>query len=150
MKLINFDHIVLTTRNPEGCIHFYRDILGMTLTEDQGRYAFLFGNCKINIHQRPGEFQPAALNPKSGSIDLCIITETPLEEVERGMKEKKAPLITGIVDRHGARGPMKSLYLRDPDGNLIEIARYISQSEDRGNIAEDVIFAEHDENALIE
>ena len=150
MKLINFDHIVLTTGNMEKCIHFYRDILGMSLSDANGRYAFLFGNCKINIHQRPGEFQPAALNPKEGSIDLCIITETPLEEVEEELKEKEAPLITGIVDRHGARGPMKSLYLRDPDGNLIEIARYINQSEGRENIAEDLIFAEHDENALIE
>ena len=150
MKLINFDHIVLTTGQLEACIHFYRNILGMELAETGGRYVFLFGNCKINIHQRPGEFQPAALNPKEGSIDLCIITETPLEEVEREMKEKKAPLITGIVDRHGARGPMKSLYLRDPDGNLIEIARYVNQKEDRGNIAEDVLFAENDENAFIE
>ena len=150
MKLINFDHIVLTTRNLEACIHFYRDILGMTLSESNGRYAFLFGNCKINIHQRPGEFQPAALNPVSGSIDLCIITETPLEEVETELREKKAPLITAIVDRHGARGPMKSMYLRDPDGNLIEIAWYVNQNEVRGNIAEDVMFAENDENAAIE
>lgn len=150
MKLINFDHIVLTTGHLEQCIHFYRDILGMSLSEAHGRYAFLFGSCKINVHQRPGEFQPAALNPREGSIDLCIITETPLEEVERELQEKKAPLITGIVDRHGARGPMKSLYLRDPDGNLIEIARYVNQNESRGNIAEDVFFAENDENAAIE
>lgn len=127
MKLIHFDHIVLTTGCLEACLHFYRDFLGMEVVFEKGRYSLLFGHCKINIHQRPGEFQPAAAYPVSGSIDLCIITETPMEEVLQELKEKKAPVITDIVDRHGARGPMKSIYLRDPDGNLIEIARYIQQ-----------------------
>ena len=129
MKLLNFDHIVLTTFHLEECLHFYQDILGMNLSCEGGRYSLLFGSCKINIHRREGEFQPAAAFPTSGSIDLCIITDTPMEEVLDELKEKSAPLVTGIVDRHGARGPMKSLYLRDPDGNLIEIARYIKQRE---------------------
>lgn len=128
MKLKNFDHIVLTTGHLEECLHFYRDFLDMTVVFDKGRYAFLFGNCKINIHQRPGEFQPAAAYPVSGSIDLCIITETPMEKVRAELLAKGAPVITDVVDRHGARGPMKSIYLRDPDGNLIEIARYIRQA----------------------
>lgn len=81
MKLKNFDHIVLTTGHLEECLHFYREFLDMTVVFDKGRYALLFGNCKINIHQRPGEFQPAAAYPVSGSIDLCIITETPMEKV---------------------------------------------------------------------
>ncbi|WP_299413941.1 VOC family protein [uncultured Dialister sp.] len=131
MKLKNFDHIVLTTSHLEECLHFYRDFLGMTVSCENGRYALLFGSCKINIHRRPGEFKPAAAYPVSGSIDLCIITETPMEKVLSELRAKGAPVITDIVDRHGARGPMKSIYLRDPDGNLIEIARYIRQEADR-------------------
>ncbi len=124
MKLVNFDHIVLTTGNLAACIHFYRDILGMDVEETAGRYAFHFGGCKINVHQKPGEFQPAAACPKPGSIDLCIITEDPIERVYDELLAKKAPLVTDITDRTGARGPMRSVYLRDPDGNLIEIAEY--------------------------
>lgn len=131
MKLKNFDHIVLTTSHLEECLHFYRDFLGMTVSCENGRYALLFGRCKINIHRRPGEFKPAAAYSVSGSIDLCIITETPMEKVLSELLTKGAPVITDIVDRHGARGPMKSIYLRDPDGNLIEIARYIRQEADR-------------------
>ena len=131
MKLKNFDHIVLTTSHLEECLHFYRDFLGMTVSCENGRYALLFGRCKINIHRRPGEFKPAAAYPVSGSIDLCIITKTPMEKVLSELLAKGAPVITDIVDRHGARGPMKSIYLRDPDGNLIEIARYIRQEADR-------------------
>ena len=127
MKLLHFDHIVLTTGHFEECIHFYRDILDMKVVEEKGRYSLFFGTCKINIHRRPGEFQPAAAYPVSGSIDLCLITDTPLEKVLAELTAKSAPLVTGIVDRHGARGPMKSIYLRDPDGNLIEIARYVKQ-----------------------
>lgn len=139
MKLKNFDHIVLTTSHLEECLHFYRDFLGMTVSCENGRYALLFGRCKINIHRRPGEFKPAAAYPVSGSIDLCIITETPMEKVLSELLTKGAPVITDIVDRHGARGPMKSIYLRDPDGNLIEIARYIQQK------AEDALPPDNDE-----
>lgn len=143
MKLKNFDHIVLTTSHLEECLHFYRDFLGMTVSCENGRYALLFGRCKINIHRRPGEFKPAAAYPVSGSIDLCIITETPMEKVLSELLTKGAPVITDIVDRHGARGPMKSIYLRDPDGNLIEIARYIRQE------AEENLPADNDE-ALVD
>lgn len=143
MKLKNFDHIVLTTSHLEECLHFYRDFLGMTVSCENGRYALLFGSCKINIHRRPGEFKPAAAYPVSGSIDLCIITETPMEKVLSELLAKGAPVITDIVDRHGARGPMKSIYLRDPDGNLIEIARYIRQK------AEENLPADNDE-ALVD
>lgn len=139
MKLKDFDHIVLTTSHLEECLHFYRDFLGMTVSCENGRYALLFGRCKINIHRRPGEFKPAAAYPVSGSIDLCIITETPMEQVLSELLTKGAPVITDIVDRHGARGPMKSIYLRDPDGNLIEIARYIQQK------AEDALPPDNDE-----
>lgn len=139
MKLKNFDNIVLTTSHLEECLHFYRDFLGMTVSCENGRYALLFGRCKINIHRRPGEFKPAAAYPVSGSIDLCIITETPMEKVLSELLTKGAPVITDIVDRHGARGPMKSIYLRDPDGNLIEIARYIQQK------AEDALPPDNDE-----
>ncbi len=124
MKLVNFDHIVLTTADLAGCIHFYRDVLGMELVETAGRYAFHFGGCKINIHQRPGEFQPAAADPRPGTIDLCLITETPIESVYEELLAKGVTMETKIVPRTGARGAMQSIYLRDPDGNLIEVAEY--------------------------
>ena len=79
---------------------------------------------KINIHTCPGEFQPAAERPVPGSLDICFVTEEPLERLLDEMKEEKAPLVTDIVERHGALGKMRSLYLRDPDGNLVEIAEY--------------------------
>ncbi len=124
MKLVNFDHIVLTTADLAACIYFYRDILGMEVVETAGRYAFHFGGCKINVHQKPGEFQPAAAHPGPGTIDLCIITEDPIERVYEELLAKGAPMETKIVPRTGARGAMRSIYLRDPDGNLIEVAEY--------------------------
>lgn len=79
---------------------------------------------KINIRTCPGEFQPAAERPVPGSLDICFVTEEPLERLLDELKEEKAPLVTDIVERHGALGKMRSLYLRDPDGNLVEIAEY--------------------------
>lgn len=89
-----------------------------------GRFALRFGTSKINIHICPGEFQPAAERPVPGSLDICFVTEEPLERLLDELKEEKAPLVTDIVERHGALGKMRSLYLRDPDGNLVEIAEY--------------------------
>ena len=124
MRISKRDHLVLVTGDLSRCVSFYRDLLHMEVEEKDGRFALRLGTSKINIHTCPGEFQPAAERPVPGSLDICFVTEEPLERLLDELKEEKAPLVTDIVERHGALGKMRSLYLRDPDGNLVEIAEY--------------------------
>lgn len=124
MRISKLDHLVLVTGDLSRCVSFYRDLLHMEAEEKDGRFALRFGTSKINIHTCPGEFQPVAERPVPGSLDICFVTEEPLERLLDELKEEKAPLVTDIVERHGALGKMRSLYLRDPDGNLVEIAEY--------------------------
>ena len=124
MKIKAFDHIVLTTANLEKCLAFYTGLLGLRAEERDGRHALFFGAQKINIHTRPAEFLPAAAYPLAGSLDLCFVAEGDADAVLRELCEKNAPLVSDVVVRHGARGAMKSIYLRDPDGNLIELGFY--------------------------
>ena len=128
MQLQRFDHLVLTTQNLDACLHFYVEILGMRHLESNGRHALYFGQQKINIHTRKGEFQPAAAVPTYGSLDLCLITDTELTQVKDELVQKGWPILEGIVERSGALGKMDSLYLRDPDGNLIELAHYRTET----------------------
>ena len=124
MKITEIDHIVLTTSDLEACLRFYTDILGMEKRETNGRFSLWFGRHKINIHTHPAEFLPAAEKPVPGSLDLCFEMEDEITSVYAELKSKNAPLITGIVERNGAKGKMRSVYLRDPDGNLVELASY--------------------------
>lgn len=124
MKIRSLDHLVLTTQDLNACIAFYVKLLNMELLEKNGRYALKFGTQKINIHTRKGEFQPAAGNVQYGSLDLCLIVDEPIEAIYKELQEKGADIEQGIVDRTGAMGPIRSIYLRDPDQNLVEIASY--------------------------
>lgn len=124
MKIRNFDHIVITTSNLQACLDFYVGLLGMVHRETNGHHNLYFHNGKISIHTRKGEFQPAAENPTYGSQDFCLIVEGDLKEVKAELDAKHAPIISDIVERHGAHGTMQSLYLRDPDGNLVELSSY--------------------------
>ena len=124
MKIQAFDHIVLTTANLEKCLEFYVGLLGLRAEEKDGRYALFFGSQKINIHTKPGEFLPAAAYPLAGSLDLCFVAEGDAEEAYAELRTKNAPLVSEVVIRNGARGTMKSIYLRDPDGNLVELGFY--------------------------
>jgi len=124
MKVERFDHIVVTTDNLEKCLHFYVDILEMELDHNNDRYAVKFGNQKINIHRKKAEFLPAAKNVTYGSQDICLIAGGNIEDIKAEIEEKGYPIELGIVDRTGACGPIKSIYLRDPDGNLVEISVY--------------------------
>ena len=123
-KLKSFDHIVITTADVAACIKFYRDVLGMRHVFAGGRHAFYFGDVRINVHTRPAEFLPAASYPLAGSLDICLITDDDIENVKREIEEKGWPIEAGPVERNGAKGRMKSIYLRDADGNLIEVASY--------------------------
>jgi len=117
------DHIVLTTRDQERCIDFYTRVLGMRLEEfGAGRLAFRFGEQKINLHVAGKEFEPKADRPTPGSLDLCFIASVPLAEVVRRLKDAGVPIIEGPVRRTGAAFPILSVYVRDPDLNLVEIA----------------------------
>lgn len=117
------DHLVLTVRDIPATCEFYRDVLGMqVVTFGAGRTALQFGRQKINLHQSGQEFEPKAQNPTPGSADLCFLTQILLAEVQAHLALCRIALVEGPVCRAGANGPIQSIYVRDPDGNLIEIS----------------------------
>ncbi len=119
----HLDHLVLTVRDLDASLAFYRGVLGMEeVTFGQGRKALRFGRQKINLHEAGHEFEPKAGRPTPGSADLCFISATPVEEVARLVRAAGVDVIEGPVMRTGAAGPIRSVYFRDPDGNLIEVA----------------------------
>lgn len=124
MKIKNFDHIVITTLNLEECLNFYVNILGMELDDANNRYAVKFGNQKINIHRGKAEFLPAAGNVTVGSADICLIAEGNINSIYEELVSKNVEIELGIVPRTGAVGKIDSIYLRDPDKNLVEISVY--------------------------
>ncbi|WP_025026004.1 VOC family protein [Caldalkalibacillus mannanilyticus] len=127
MKIERLDHLVMTVKDIQETIHFYQDVLGMEVVEFGGnRKALAFGNQKINLHEYGKEFEPKAKCPSPGSVDLCLITETPIDEVQKRFKAKGIIIEEGPVKRTGATGEILSLYIRDPDENLIEISKYLS------------------------
>ena len=120
------DHIVLTAFDVQRTIDFYSRVLGMEpITFAGGRRGLAFGRQKINLHQSGKEFEPKALKPVPGALDLCFITETPLEEVIAQLKSHGVAIAEGPVAKTGALGAMTSVYFRDPDGNLIEVSNYL-------------------------
>lgn len=126
MNLSHVDHLVITTNCLEDCINFYVHILNMSCIKENNRFILKFGQQKFNIHQKPKEYLPAALLPTPGSLDICLITDDSIECILDELNKKHVALESGIVDRIGVLGKMKSIYLRDPDGNLIELSSYIS------------------------
>lgn len=123
MNIDHLDHLVLTVADIDASCAFYQDILGFeVVTFGQGRKALAFGNQKINLHQVGREFEPKALNPTAGAGDLCFIATTALTEVVAELNAKGVAIAEGPVPRTGATGPILSVYIRDPDHNLIEIA----------------------------
>jgi catechol 2,3-dioxygenase-like lactoylglutathione lyase family enzyme len=127
MALIDhLDHLVLTCVDPEATKHFYTQVLQMQLeTFGAGRLAFRFGNQKINLHVRGAEFEPKAHVPVPGALDLCFIATVPLSEVIAHLEAMKWPIVEGPVERTGATQKIRSVYVRDPDLNLIEISELI-------------------------
>lgn len=130
MSATNFidhlDHIVLTTADEKKCEHFYGTVLGIEVVHfGANRLAFRFGNQKINVHVKGHEFDPKAQYPTPGSLDLCFVAACPLTDVIARLKEFQWPIEEGPVERTGARGRIQSVYVRDPDSNLIEISEYV-------------------------
>jgi len=119
------DHIVLTTRDLPACRRFYCDVLGMkSETFAPGRIGLKFGKQKINLHEWGKEFTPRAHVAAPGTLDLCFISNIPLDKVIERLKTSKVQILEGPVDKTGALGPMRSVYVRDPDLNLVEISVY--------------------------
>lgn len=126
--MLTIDHIVLTVEDINKTISFYTDILEMNLVEftpigaSKPRFALQFGNQKINIHQAQLPFKPHAKNPTCGSVDICFLSDVSIYSWIETFKKHSIIIEDGPIQRSGACGPIVSLYLRDPDGNLIEIA----------------------------
>ncbi len=124
IKLLHIDHFVLTVASIEHTVDFYREVLGMQPVRfGEGRVALEFGAHKINLHQAGAEFQPHARQPVSGSADVCLIVES-VSDAQAHVQDKGVDVFEGPVARTGAKGAITSIYFRDPDGNLIELAEY--------------------------
>jgi catechol 2,3-dioxygenase-like lactoylglutathione lyase family enzyme len=125
VKIVQLDHIVLTVKDIDTTVEFYQSVLGMSKeTFAAGRVALKFGKQKINLHQQGKEFEPKAQTPLPGSEDLCFITDSGIEQAMAEVKSLGVEIIQGPVERTGANGAITSFYFRDPDGNLIEVAKY--------------------------
>jgi catechol 2,3-dioxygenase-like lactoylglutathione lyase family enzyme len=128
----HLDHLVLTTAKEAECIDFYTRVLGMQLESFIGgappveRKAFRFGKQKINLHVKGREFEPKANIPTPGALDLCFIANRQLTEVISNLEKKAWPIVDGPGIRTGATTKINSVYVRDPDQNLIEISEILS------------------------
>ena len=119
----HLDHIVLTTARTGQCIDFYTRVLGMKFERfGRGRMALMFGSQKINLHEKGKEFEPKATLAAPGTLDICFIASLPLDDVIARLAACNVPIIEGPVMKTGAQGPIRSVYVRDPDGNLVEIS----------------------------
>lgn len=126
MIIDRIDHLVLTVSDISTTIRFYEEVLGFSaVTFKQNRKALIFGVQKINLHQQEMEFEPKASRPTPGSADLCFITSTPINDVVSEILQAGISIVEGPVERTGATGEIMSIYIRDPDGNLIEISQYV-------------------------
>ena len=123
--LERLDHLVLTVRDVEASCRFYQAALGMRREGfGEGRVALHFGRQKINLHPYPSPVEIVAQDPRPGTTDLCFVTETPIEAAVAHLESLGIEIEMGPIERTGAQGRLESIYCRDPDGNLIEIANY--------------------------
>ncbi|MGL5722222.1 MAG: VOC family protein [Brevinema sp.] len=124
INIKGIDHIVITVGDIDTSIAWYRDILGMRIIQNGTRFEAHFGSQKINFHAYGGEFQPAAHCPTEGSVDIALELEGSIEDALVFLCQQQVDILLGPVLRMGARGEMQSIYLRDPDQNLIELSAY--------------------------
>jgi|SRR5690348_375384 len=124
-QIDRIDHVVLTVADIEATCRFYTRVLGMKRVEFGGRVALAFGRQKINLHRVGHEYEPKARRATPGSGDFCLIAATPLEAVAAHLSACGVIVEVGPVPKTGALGPMRSIYFRDPDGNLVEVSNYV-------------------------
>ncbi|RWL10989.1 MAG: VOC family protein [Mesorhizobium sp.] len=123
--IAGIDHFVLTVGSVEDTCAFYQRVLGFKRLDEPDRpTALLFGSQKINVHEAGHTFEPKAKAPTPGSADFCLVAARPLSEICASLAANDVAIEVGPVERIGARGPMMSVYFRDPDGNLVEISWY--------------------------
>ena len=126
VRIDRLDHLVLTVADIDATVEFYTRVLGMqAVTFGAGRTALGFGRSKINLHRAGHEFEPKAHRPTPGSADLCLIADGSLDQVIEELAGRGVPIEEGPVERTGATGPIRSVYFRDPDRNLIEVSTYL-------------------------
>jgi catechol 2,3-dioxygenase-like lactoylglutathione lyase family enzyme len=124
----SIDHVVLTTNDLDKCLDFYTRVLGMKVeTYGQGRIALRFGDHKFNVHPPGYVAGIRARTPTPGSLDLCFLADRPLDEIIAHLKREKISIEEGPVERSGARFTIRSVYVRDPDQNLVEISEPASK-----------------------
>ncbi|WP_245595652.1 VOC family protein [Hydrogenovibrio kuenenii] len=129
IQIQQLDHLVLTVSNLEASLAFYRDILGFEAVEfAKGRFALHFGNQKINLHQTSDNILPRAKLPTPGSADLCFLSQTPMQQIIDTLAANQVKIIEGPIERTGAQGKILSVYIHDPDDNLIEIAQSFTKT----------------------
>lgn len=123
MRIGGLDHLVLTVADLEVTVAFYERVLGMRRVQFSGgtRVALAFGEQKLNLHEKGSEFLPNARHAQPGSADLCLLVETPLDEVLAHLERESVAIEYGPDDADGATGPLRSVWIRDPDGNLVEL-----------------------------
>jgi catechol 2,3-dioxygenase-like lactoylglutathione lyase family enzyme len=127
MNIDRIDHVVMTVRSVDATCAFYERVLGIqSVTFADNRRALAFGRQKINLHAAGREFEPKAHLAAPGTVDICLITTTPLAEVVAHFARCEVPILEGPVQKTGATGPIRSVYFRDPDLNLIEVSNYIT------------------------
>ena len=125
INIKNLDHLVLTVKDLDKTIDFYTNVLGMKKEVFKGsRVALKYANQKINLHELGNEFEPKAHKVQAGSADLCFIIDTDIHKVKTHIESLGIKIEEGIVLRTGALGEIESIYLRDPDFNLIELSTY--------------------------
>ena len=126
MQINRLDHVVLTVADLDATIRFYTEVLGMQAqTFGDGRRALAFGAAKFNLHRAGHEFEPKAARATPGSADLCLIVDDPLDDVIAQLSDHGVPIVHGPVLKIGAQGTLRSVYIRDPDGNLVELSNYV-------------------------
>ncbi len=127
MDVTGIDHLVLYVEDVERSCEFYADALGVADVEefDGDRIALDFGTTKLNLHRAGEEYVPHADAPTPGGADFCLLVDEPMPTVLERLEDAGIPLVEGPVGKVGARGPLRSVYVRDPDGNLVELARQL-------------------------
>ena len=127
--ITHLDHLVLTVKDIPRSVDFYTKVLGMNeVVFGVGRVALSFGRQKINLHEEGQEFEPKAMRPTPGSADLCFISDPSIESLTSTLVSQGIEIVEGPVSKTGACGPIRSIYFRDPDGNLIEISNYQNET----------------------
>jgi len=130
LKISRLDHLVLTVKDLDKTCDFYNTVLGIETQIFSGnRRALKVGAQKINLHLYGNELEPKAQHPTPGAADLCFITNVPIDDVAKHLKDCRVEIIEGPVKKAGAQGPILSVYFRDPDGNLIEVSNALKQDD---------------------